>query len=198
MADREALDLFTADMAAHQLATGRMPTPGQNQAMAAEVFERLDQKAADVAPKVVADAPAGAEESLRTRHGAVPIERDGYRVLRGENLPVVTVKMGPRTLERYEKIRRRVKLLLTKTESGPLGAPSWAERMWAALSLKVTGRSEREVVAVGRLFGLELAIVHQHQGGARSSSLAVLRLVEESSAVFGAWDADPPKKVMVG
>lgn len=201
MADREALDLMTGDMAGHQAATGRLPTPAENQALAAQVFERLDHKAAEAKPRVTPDPPAREVDAADSggSAAAAKAQQMGYRMLRERDLPeLVPVKMGPQTLERYEKIRARVKLLLTKVESGPLGAPSWADRMWAALSLKMTGRTEREVIAVGRLFGIELAIIHQHQGGKVSSAKAVLRLVEESSAVFGPWYADAPAKVMVG
>jgi hypothetical protein len=202
MSDREALDLFLGDMAGHQAVHAGETTPSANQALAAQLFERLDQKAADaerrMAPVSSSPDPVPDEE----RPSRKEAEKRGYTFKElpdpepSEEAPPQNV-LGPRTLELYEKINARLRLLLSKVESGPLGSPSWRDRVLAAQSLRVTGRTEKEVAAVGRLFGLELALIHARSGGKVSAARAVIKLINESDAAFGSWKADAPRKMIL-
>lgn len=199
MSDREALDALLGDMASHQAEHSHtLPTPAQNQALAAELLERLDRKAAAPAPApapIVVDAP----DASRPRPSDVEAAKRGFKIKRGDELGKDhEVKLGPATLERYEKVRLRVKLLMSKTETGPLGQPSWAERYGAVLSLGFTGRTEKEVEAVRRSFGPKIAAVHLEHGGKKSAALALKMLIEESNAAFGPWWAEMPKRIQVG
>lgn len=206
MADREALDLMTADMAGHQVATGKLPTPGENQALAGELFERLDRKAEEKKPEVVVDPPAvklAGDGQLASHLERSATERKakemGYRLLRGENAPKVTpVELSSRAIEMHEKIRLRVKLLMSKEESGVLGAPSWRDQVLAVQSLQFTGRTEGEVAAVAKTFGTKVAAIHAAQGGRASAAVAILKVLDESSAVFGPWWLETPKRIQVG
>lgn len=214
MADREALDLLTGDMAGHQEKTGKLPTPGENQALAGELFERLDRKAGEKKPAIVADPPEvkhiGDLSHLDCPPLGQPIARapsavelkakeKGYRLLRGDNAPhVVPVKLSSRALEMHKKITARVKLLMSKEESGVLGAPSWRDQVLAVQSLQFTGRTEKEVAAVSKAFGPKVAAIHAARGGRASAAVAILKVLDESSAVFGDWWVDAPKKVMIG
>jgi hypothetical protein len=153
MSDREALDLFLGDMAGHQAQFVGETTPSANQSMAAALFEQMDQKRADVAGRLVS-APAAADPApADERPSRVEAAKRGFEF----------------------KDERRVALLLSKDESGPLGAPSWRARVMAIMALKYA-KPELRVTA-----GAQLAA-----------------LVEESNATFGAWYAERPKRIQVG
>jgi hypothetical protein len=77
----------------------------------------------------------------------------------------VPVTASPADLERAGRIQRRLELLLTKPERGPLGQPSWRERVMAITMLRFT------IGVDPRRLAQELA-----------------DLVEASSASFGSWD----------
>jgi hypothetical protein len=81
----------------------------------------------------------------------------------------------PAMMRQAVKLRARIDLLLTKMESGPLGAPSWHHRVLAILALKYAGP------ALAATAGAQMA-----------------ELVEQSSAVFGDWRAEKPRRVQVG
>jgi hypothetical protein len=196
-ADREALDALLGDMASHQAEVNHaLPTPDQNQALAAELLERLDLKASAPPPApVVVDLP----DASRPRASDLEAAKRGFTIKRGDELGKdQEVKLGPATLERYEKVRLRVKLLMSKTESGPLGQPSWAARYGAVLSLGFTGRTEKEIESVRRSFGPKIAAVHLEHGGKKSAVLALKMLIEESNAAFGPWWAETPRRIQVG
>jgi hypothetical protein len=180
MASRDALDALLGDMAGHQVEHNHeIPTPAKNQAMAAELLEVLDRKASEPAPPpMVLDTP-GPESP---RPSDMEAEKRGFKILRGEELGKERhVKLGPKTLERYEKMRSRIKLLMTKRERGPLGQPSWAERVGDVLADHYDPKCGRTL---------------QERKAHAAKRMATL--VEESNAVFGPWWADPPKKVIVG
>lgn len=181
MADRDALDSLLGDMALHQdQIAGCIPTPARNHAMAAELFERLDRQAAE--PKVPEPAPSPTRDASEPRPSDLEAAKRGYRILRDEQLgKAETVKLGPKTLERYEKVMARVRLLMTKKERGPLGQPTWAERVGDVLADHYDPRC-----------GATLAERKAH------AARRMAALVDESNTTFGAWWADAPKKVTVG
>jgi hypothetical protein len=178
MADREALDLFLGDMAGHQAQFVGETTPSANQSMAAALFEQMDQKRADVAGRLVS-APAAADPApADERPSRVEAAKRGFEFKDESQLPdekPIADVWSQRDVQRYEKVQRRVALLLSKDESGPLGAPSWRARVMAIMALKYA-KPELRVTA-----GAQLAA-----------------LVEESNATFGAWYAERPKRIQVG
>lgn len=184
MADREGIELFLGDMAGHQAATAGQTTPGRNQALAADLFERLDQKRAEQAgklqPKPAAEPPPVAAEP---RASDLEAKRRGYRILRGGDLsprtPVpggdvpLIATWGPREQEYYRAVSARVRLLLDRPEPGILGAPSWRDQALAVLAVGATG--QRKLAAK-----------------------MMMELVKASEAAFGAVFATQGPKVFVG
>lgn len=186
MADRDGFDAFLGDMATHQVErVGAEPTPRANHALAAELFERIDQKRDEQArrlqPKPTAEPPPVAAEP---RASDLEAKRRGYRILRGgdlsprsprpdANVPVVAT-WGKREQEFYAAVTARLHLLLHKPEPGLLGAPSWRDRALA-------------VLAVG-----------MQPGGRRLSAQMMIELVKESEAAFGSAFAVAGPRIYVG
>lgn len=184
MADRGGLDLMLGDMAAHQTRFQGETTPDANQALAARALERLDQKQAeaDGRPKYEKMGPAPIPTAPPAQAAAEAAKR-GFKLVRlpsdpGENL---VAPVTGRALAMYRGIRERVLLLLTKRESGPLGQPSWRDRVLAI-------QADHYDVKCGRTLKERKA----------HAARRMLNLVEESSATFGPWWAEKPKRVQVG
>lgn len=188
MSDRAAFDNFVADMSAHQAEHAGEVTGSANQALAAPVFEKLDQQAAE-APY---EWPAGRTHPdevkprgfLTERQSDIEARKRGWRLVREDDLapessaPPVVKTFTPRELELYEAISQRVSLLLSKPESGPMGAPSWRARYLAIVAEKMAQPGNKEA--------------------ARVAALKTLELCSESEAAFGPIHAVRPKLVMVG
>jgi hypothetical protein len=176
---REACDAVQADMAEHQrrFAPGGEVDADHNRQLAATLFERIDRKA-DEAPRLTSGPSLAAPRETG--------ERDGreYRFVRApateqtEKAAAAPRRMllaDPRTLERYEKMQARVNLLLEKRDRGPLGAPSWRERVLSALYW-------------GNLTAAQLRRANLSRADADRCMAAELRAVlDASSATFGDW-----------
>ncbi len=76
------------------------------------------------------------------------------------------------TIEFYERLNARVLLLMSKEDRGPLGQPSWKERVLSCVYLRAQKIDRKRV------------------------SLELITLCEKSNAVFGDWKKDPPKKLV--
>lgn len=171
--DDEARDVlrdgFAHDMAEHQKATGKLPTPDANARLAVPVFEALEQKRAARAedfrhdPMPEDEAHAAAIRSEAARRGR-PGAADRLSIQRLPDKAPVAVIADPADLERGFRMIRRLELLLAKPEPGILGAPSWKQRAAAVLFLKFAGVDKRRTA-------LELA-----------------ELCEASIPSFGPWD----------
>lgn len=159
MADRESFDTFLGDMAAGQSRAGEV-TPRANQALAADVFQRLDQKREEqnrrLTPASVPDPTPDADAEPRASD--LEAKRRGYRILRGGDLsqdddgkPRRVVQWGVREQWFHAAVKARVALMLSLPERGILGAPSWRERTMAVLSLAATGQRE---LAARQMFDL--------------------------------------------
>lgn len=151
MADREDLDELLADMAGHQAAFRGEVTAEANRALAQPVFERLERQAADAKaapPPCVVDVPERPTRETR--------EVDGrrYTLTRAPDTDegVIDVRGNAHAMWLFERASARLQLLLTKPESGPLGAPSWRARALAWLALvagkQPTKRSLGELLAL--------------------------------------------------
>lgn len=176
--DREARDVlkdsFAHDMAEHQKLIGKEPTPAANERLAVPLFEMLEQKIADEAarqaaapPTRVDPRPCLAGDALREECKKRGRERaaDFMAIQRLPAAKASAPKVAAADLERARRIERRLHLLMRHPERGPLGQPSWRERVMAVTMLRFTIGVDR------RRLAQELA-----------------DLVEESVQPFGAWD----------
>jgi hypothetical protein len=166
-------DSFAHDMAEHQKATGKLPTPDANARLTVPIFEALEQKRAaqkataepsfDREPMPDDEAHAAAIRAEAARRGR-PGAPDRLSIQRLPDKAPIALAADPADLERGLRMVRRLSLLLTKPEPGILGAPSWKQRAAAVLYLKFAGVDPRRTA-------LELA-----------------ELCEASIASFGPWD----------
>ncbi len=182
---REPLDDLQADMAAHQARFRGEVTAGANQSLAVGAIERIEREAAEAkpGPSVEDQAPPSPIQSKIERregqHGAytVSTEADTAPMLR---------KSTKAEHDFISHALPRIELLLTKVETGPLGQPSWNQRVMAVMEFK------------SRVAGLRLS---KHDGIAdaldRRYLLELLALLDDSSQLFGDWRADAPTKLTV-
>ena len=172
MSDREAFDMFLGDMAGHQAAHVGEVTGHANQRMAAPVFERLDNQAAERKP-APPPLPAAPPE---VRQSDIEAQKRGYTIVRDEaELPAIAAPLSLRDQIRAAATRRRMELLLSKVERGPLGQASWSERLRSILLHQIQNTRTRTEVA--RL---------------------VNALIAESEMVFGSIFAERPRRIQVG
>jgi hypothetical protein len=181
---REALDDLQGDMAAHQRRHIGEVTASANQSLAASAFERLERERAEAKP-VSTPEPVGSlpietkTERREGEHGAYTVKTEADKPM----LRTATKAEG----EFFAKAMPRIELLLTKLETGPLGQPSWHQRVLAVMSHK-------SKVAGARMSGL-----HDYADALdRRFLLELLALLDDSSRLFGDWRADDaPTKVTV-
>ena len=173
MSDREGLDLFLGDMAGHQGRHAREVTPVANQRLAVPLFEHLDQKQADQERKTWPATISATPPEVRASD--VEAKRRGLRIDRTPDNPALIARWSPAEEVRANATRKRLELLLTKVERGPLGQPSWAERLRAILAVQVHDPRKRTGVA--------------HQ---------VNDLIAESEIVFGSIFIERPRRIQVG
>jgi hypothetical protein len=178
---REAVDDLRGDMAHHQRVTGAEVTDSRNHAMAADLVERLERQEspAPVPSDVEPPAPRIGTEVREGQHGK-------YTLATGrDDIAVRKASEGEKWF--LEHAVPRVNLLLEKKDTGPLGQPSWHQRVWAVMQLRRQANDlahsgfHAESADLTRRFGLELFV-----------------LLEESIKPFGDWKADKPRLVMVG
>lgn len=179
MADREALDMFLGDMAAHQAQHVGETTPDANQRLAAQVFERLDQKIADqerrLKPAAIIDPGPPVEE----RASRLEAAKRGFVFRSDAELPAevpIAQAWSKRQVREFQKKMDRINLLLSKTESGPLGTPSWSLQVQAITAAARFGKPEVR----------------------NQARVELEELLERSNLTFGDWRADKPKRIQVG
>lgn len=171
--DQEARDLardsFAHDMAKHQREIrGEIPTPAANEQLAAETLNRFENQQAEAKP----EPSAPADETATDAHMA-DVERrakeKGWKVLRAPEGGIV-LPASAATRIAAERIDARLQLLLSKVERGPLGQPSWHERV--------------------------LAVIRTRMVDPDRARLELFQLLEDSSTTFGDWKAEPEKKLI--
>lgn len=158
--DREARDVlkdsFAHDMAEHQRATGKEPTPAANERLAVPLFEMLEQKLADEARRQAAAPPVKVDPRPRLAGDALREEckkrgreraADFMAIQRLPTAQAAAPKVAPEDLERARRIERRLHLLMRHPERGPLGQPSWRERVMAVTMLRFTIGVDRRRLA---------------------------------------------------
>ena len=185
---RVAVDDLRSDMARHQReVVGTDVTDSRNHSMAADLVQRIEREHAE-APEwpIATDAPEPIPTSLAGiedrdgKHGAYTLDkgrRDDIKVRQANEAEHwFLAHAGP-----------RINLLLSKPETGPLGSPSWRQRMLAVLELhsRIPGL---------RALGLMDAVVDLE----RRFMFELVELLECSVPVFGDWKADRERKVFVG
>lgn len=172
MSDREAFDAFLGDMAGHQASHVGEVTGAANQRLAAPLFERLDLQAAERKP-APPPLPAAPPE---VRQSDIEAQKRGFRIIRDEReLPAIAPPLSIRDQVRAAAIKRRLEFLLGKVERGPLGQPSWAERLRSILLDQVIDPRTRTAVA-----------------------RKTLALIEESEIVFGSIFRERTRRIQVG
>lgn len=136
--DYEAgLDGLQADMAAHQHRIGKEVTAEANRALAQDAIEKLDRQAGSTAPEPGPVAPTIPIRPEVTREQRVLGERS-YVVKKDTTADGQDLLLRKATAHEAWFLAHampRVALLLTKPESGPLGAPSWRDRVLAAMDI---------------------------------------------------------------
>ena len=183
---RGGLDALQADMAEHQRRGGGEVHAEDNRVLAVEAIAAVERRSTDDPPPpvVVPEAPKPIEKSIERRE----IEDRAYVVAKGPELGGEQARPAtPAEAWALRHMLPRVELLLTKVESGPLGQPSWRDRVLAILELR------------SRVPGFRLAGRHREADDLeRRYALELLELLEDSSRTFGDWKADAPRKVYVG
>lgn len=179
----EGVDALQADMARHQREiAGAEVTTSKNREFAVSVIERLEKENADALPRPVvpthtpAPPPSEVEKTIDDRKYTIKNEADA---------PMF------RTASQFEHdvlchAQPRIKLLLTKHESGPLGSPSWSTRALAAMYFKT---KSIEAAHAGRT-----DLVEYYE---RAYQLDLSELLEASNQAFGDWRKDSPPTLIV-
>lgn len=144
MSDRDSLDMFLGDMAAHQTAHVGEVTAEANRAIAVPLFEQMDQKDAAESHRIA--PPIAIDPTPDVRASDIEAKKRGYRFAR--EMPVgEIVVLTPRQRAEANALHRRLELLLASVESGPLGAPSWAARVKAIFAEQLHDPRKRTLVA---------------------------------------------------
>lgn len=186
MADdaREAVDAMQADMAEHQrrFASGGV-TAEKNQAMAAAAMEQLERRRAEMRLAPVASPPVQAPVEKKVERKE--IDGKGYLLATNPTDDIATRPASPAEQWFLEHALPRIEMLLAKVESEIAGAPSWAMRTMSvlafhakAMDLKMAGHRELAEIAERRYM------------------FELVELLEASSAKFGDWKKDAPKKLV--
>ena len=179
----EGLDGLQADMAAHQARFRGEVTAESNRALAAteiERAERINAEAKEPAPVVADSAPAPDVDSCERR------DVDGKRYIVSKRTTDDTLTRSATPAEQWfmEHAMPRIELLLTKLDTGPMGQPSWNQRVMAVIELK------------SREPGLRLIGLHASADDINRRYMAELMIIlEESSSPFGDWKKDPERKI---
>jgi hypothetical protein len=175
-----------ADMAEHQRRFQGETTAISNQALAADAFQRLENELAEAKP-IATTKP----ESIQVPPEEYRREINGqqYKLTTSRCDDVLSRKASPAEAWFIEHAMPRVEMLLTKLETGPLGQPSWNQRVMGAFAFKAKANDLKatkrpELAAEAEL--LERQFVFQ-----------LMEVLEASNATFGDWKKDAPKKLII-
>ena len=188
MADLHAtLDALQQDMRDHELQHGSGEVhASRNQAMAVDAITRIDREQAETKPAAPVPMPSAAPpapRSIERRDGA----HGSYIVDRSPTDDVRVRSASPAEAWFMTHSIQRLELLITKVETGPLGQPSWRDRVQAVLELRSRVPGLRHLGAHGVADDLE-----------KRFTFELMELLEASCAAFGDWKADQPRLAMVG
>lgn len=178
------LEGLQEDMANHQRrfsGSGEV-TASANQALAAATMERLEKQDADHAVARSMSAPSQPERMVQRRS----IDGREYTI---DKAPAGQMY---RTASEFESqvmahAEPRIRLLLSKLDTGPFATPSWREKTLAAMYFKV---KSLEAIKSGMP---DEANVYE-----RAFQQDLYELLESSNQSFGDWRKDVPSKLIVG
>jgi hypothetical protein len=181
------LDALQQDMRDHELQYGSGEVhASRNQAMAVDAITRIDRERAETkptAPVPVLDAVPPPPRSIERREGV----HGSYIVDKSPTDDVRVRSASPAEAWFMTHAIQRLELLITKVESGPLGQPSWRDRVQAVLELRSRVPGLRHLGAHGAADDLENRFTFE-----------LMELLEASCATFGDWKTDQPRLAMVG
>lgn len=219
---KQAADSLQSDMAEHQRKHGGKVTAEANQRLVATEFEKLEKQG-------VFDR-AERQQELPENNGSQAVERE---VIERHNLVAVkdkdTTQVRGATVFEAQFMQHalpRLELLLTKLEPGPLGSPSWAQRVMAvqqsralAASLRtwasdpVIFRKQRDKASTmnplerSQMFHVlgmtgmsDFTVGHLHKKAEdleRQYLVELLQVLEDSSSVFGDWRSAPATRTSI-
>jgi hypothetical protein len=218
------LDGLQEDMAAHQRRFSGEPTAEANRLLAVDAIQRLENEDAEKkpAPLPAMQQQAAIAETRERRE----IGGRSYMLKKGADTTLVR-KANQHEAWFLSHAMPRVQLLITKHDTGPLGQPSWRTRVLAVMAIQTHASSLRaaaedpqafaeQKLAIEQMPPLERAEVLKAIGADGISDLtpafalkkaaelerkflsSLCAVLEESSAVFGDWKKDAPKKLQVG
>jgi len=213
----EGFELLQEDVAQHQRAHQGEVTAEANRVFLAGEMERVEQMlAAQPTLPAAEEAPALPPPPTVERR---QVDGRQYLLARGPDRPLLRTA-SPLEAEFFVKASARCALLMELGDGGPLGAPSWRDRLLAVMATKgkaaawtAAAQAPNELAETRRtcerdqrllkLLGLEtineLTPAFCRAKAAECERQYLFELVEvldDSNALgFGDWKADPPKPV---
>jgi hypothetical protein len=179
----EGLDGLQSDMRRHQERFAPEVTASANQALAAQVMERIEKQDAErkIAPPPVAPLASVPDQEVQTKE----IDGKTYTLDKAPDRPMY------RSASQFEAdvlahAQPRLEMLLTKRDSGPFGTPSWRDKTMAAMYFKV---KSLEAIKAKRT---DLAEYYE-----QAYQLDLAELLEASNQLFGDWRKDAPSRITV-
>jgi hypothetical protein len=220
------LDGLQNDMAEHQRRFRGEVTAESNRAMAVDAIQRLDNEQAESKPAPAPAVPMQ-QQPIESKLERREINGSSYLLKKEADTGQLVRKASKHEAWFLAHAMPRVALLMSKPESGPLGQPSWRARILAVMAIQAHAASLRAAAdhpdafaaqkrAIEAMQPLERAEILKAVGAAGISDLtvefakkkaveldkrflaALLKVLEESTAVFGDWKKDAPKKLQVG
>lgn len=178
------VDGLESDMANHQRRFSGEVTARANHELAVQTIERIEKQDAEKRPPPVSPEPPPGPPPTGSEDRQV--EDRKYVLDKGPD----SKKMFRTASEFEHQVLRhampRVRLLMTKVESGLLGTPSWRARTMAAMYFKVKS------VEAQRAGKFDLADNYE-----RAYQVDLEELLEASNAPFGEWRKDPEHKLII-
>lgn len=165
-ARRFAQESFLEDMAEHQRRyQGKLPTTRANEELVTATLNQLENERAEAPPEVELEVSTEEPEAKV----AEKAKEKGWSVLRAPEGGIVIPHTATERIF-SERAGHRIDFLLRQKETGPLGQPSWEQRVLAVLRTYMVDR--------------------------RRGVCELLELLEASVQPFGDWKAEPAKPLI--
>lgn len=157
---------FLEDMADHQRRyQGQLPTTRANEELVTETLNRLENERAEAPP----DEPLEVSTEEPEAKVAAEAKEKGWSVLRAPEGGIVIPHTATERIF-SERAGARLDFLLRQKETGPLGQPSWEQRVMAVMRTYMVDR--------------------------RRAVFELMELLEASIAPFGEWKDEPAKPLI--
>lgn len=187
------------DMSAHQRAHGLEVTAAFNAALAGEECRRLEQEAREAPPvptgAAVPLAPTLVDDAEKTASGETVKRNDkGILAVAEPQTGSLYRQANEREERLLKQIGARVELLMSKRDTGPLGQPSWRDRVLAILYWRSKSAAYwKEAERTG-----DLNLYSTANDLERRYMFELKQILDESSTTFGDWRKPPDRMVIVG